>query len=111
MSSLAQGLVDQHFPGGIKKIVCDQRNRYRLKQLSAYMLPAQPLLQLTKRKYYFAIRRNNLPVNDHVTSQRAKWLNQLRETMRDLVHRARVDRNSPRFDMRLRTNPIKLVFN
>src|ERR1044072_3291686 len=102
MSSLAQGLVDQHFPGGIKKIIGHKRNWHRLKQLSTYTLPAQPLLQLTKRKYYFPLRRNNIAINDHITRQPAKLLNQLRKTMRDFIHRARIDSYSPRFDMRLR---------
>src|SRR5215216_3556209 len=111
MSPFAQGLVDQDLPPRIKKVIGHQHNRHRLEQLTTHVLPAQPLLQLAKRKYYFTVHRNDLSVNDGARWQRPKRLNQLRKAVRDLIHGPRVDSNSSRLDMCLRTNPIKLIFN
>src|SRR5215210_1167963 len=110
MSSFAQGLVDEYLSPSIKKVIGHQHYGYSLEQLTAHVFPAQPFLQFTKGKYHFIISWNKLSINDYVTRQRSKWLNQLRKPVSDFVHGPRVNRDSSVLYVGLSPNAIKLVF-
>src|SRR5437868_15328611 len=111
MSELAQGLVDQDLTICIQQIIGHQNHRHRFQQLSADILSAQPLLQLTKRKNRLIVSRYDFTINNDSRRQRAKWLDQLRKAMGDLIHGPRVDRDSSVLDVRLSADTIKLVFD
>src|SRR5215208_6395768 len=111
MSSVAQWLVDKNLPIGVEQVITNQCNRNRLLQLTTDVLSAQPLLQFTEWKNHFAVRRNYLSIDDHISGQRSKRLNQLGKPVRDFIHRPRVDRYSPRLYMCLSAYAVKLVFN
>src|SRR6185369_11127659 len=111
MSPVAQWLVDQHLSSSVKKIIPNQHNRNCLKQLSADVLSAQSLLQLTERKDDFPVSGYYLAIDNDVRRQRSERFNQLRKAMRDFIHGPRVDSNSSRLYMCLGSYPIKLVFN
>src|SRR6185369_6835550 len=111
MSAIAQWLVDQHLSSSVKQVIPNQHNRNCLEQLSADVLSAQPLLQFAEGKNHFAVSGHYLTVDNDVSAQRSERFNQLWKSMRDFIHGPRVDSNSSRLYMGLRSYPVELVFN
>src|ERR1700722_240785 len=112
-------MINEQFTTGVQNIENQISNRHAPQQFLAHFLTAQTLLQRAKRQRASSLAsltrqiapRHNFAVENHVLLEPRKRLRKFRKRFRDVVSGARKKTHLTARAMRLRANPVVLVFN